>query len=350
MTDDVGDKEYSGSDETIIGELSIAESRQSGGGLLASSAESGDKGQYTEALKKTLQEVEQDLKDLGTITAIDVDQTASWKTARGVVEGFRPVPWFIWRLSNFVFGRPGTVPVISEGMVFGMRRLLFAAASDDVLGGGEKVSSVRKALEILSADVVGAVSVIHAICRRLHSCQFERIWHPILEDALIRAQIGLFLGQVEPSFGAGRGMLAGFSGRSGLAVLIATGTIDQAREALELLAQGVELRDVGSRLYRCNPLQVSAMLLSASGCGRDSAFGTVAYASTNPAEVIKTREQEHWLAAYTVAEQVRASRLSDVSDRNWDLLGFHSDQEKEDLEALVRMLVRRGSNWGWIAQ
>ncbi|MBX7145595.1 MAG: hypothetical protein K1X79_14180 [Oligoflexia bacterium] len=303
---------------------------------------------FTVELEKTLKETESAV--LRISEAADALQAQSWHKARGIVESFKPVPWFIWRLSNFVLGNPGPARKATEGLVFGLRRLLFAAASDPLLGTGNKVNGVHQALEVLKPDVLAAVAVIHAICRRLSSQQHERIWRPILDDAMVRAQIGFYVGAENPYFGSGRGMLAGFAGRCGLAILIASGDLEQARRALELLATGAEIKQVGLQIYGCDPLQISAMTLSASGCGRDAAFGTVAYSTLG-----KTREstpnatQVGWQAAFTVAECVRTNRLDDISEELWQSLNFCDETQRTELQAKAKQILRRGHGWHWLA-
>jgi hypothetical protein len=302
---------------------------------------------FARELKRTLKETEQ-----AVLTLEDHDNenfAQSWEKARALVEDFNPVPGFIWRLSNYVLGTPGQINRASEGLVFGLRRLLFAAASDPILGIGTKVNNVHRAIEVLQPDVLAAAAVIHAICRRLSTRQFERIWRPILDDAMLRAQVGFYVGSENPHFGAGRGMLAGFAGRCGLAMLIASGELEQARRALEMLATGAEIKQVGMNLYGCDPLQVSAMTLSASGCGRDSAFGTVAYSSAGKVkDVSLTAGQVGWQAAFTITECVRTSRIQDVPENLWDALNFCDQQQKDALIERAKICLRRGHGWNWL--
>lgn len=276
-------------------------------------------------------------------------QTLAWGRARKLVEEFRPVPWFIWRLCNFVLGKPGEIRPISEGLVFGLRRLLYAAASDPLVGAGEKISDPRRAVAAVAPDVIAAGAVIHAISRRLGQCDCERIWRPILEDAFLRANIGYMVGERYPEFGPGRGMLAGFAGRSGLAVLIGMGTLDDARAALELLAAGRQVSEVGLKVYSCDPLHVSAMILSATGCGRDAAFGSVSYALSDRAEaVVSNPEQSRWLAAFTIVEAVRMNRAETVEATRWRSLGLEDERDQEDLLDRTTPLLRRGHRFGWL--
>ncbi|MBN8548837.1 MAG: hypothetical protein J0M12_05945 [Deltaproteobacteria bacterium] len=308
---------------------------------------------FARELERTLRETEQAVLGLEGKQK-ESAEAKSWQQARSIVETFKPVPLFIWRLSNFVLGKPGSINKASEGLVFGLRRLLFAAASDSVLGAGRKVNSVHDALEILAPDVVAATAVIHAISRRLATRQFERIWRPILDDAILRSQIGFFVGGQDPSFGAGRGMLAGFAGRSGLAVLIASGDLEQARKALEMLATGAEIKNVGMALYGCDPIQISAMMLSASGCGRDAAYGTVSYSSAHSIELQAGadeagKSQAAWHSAFLITEYVRTARLDKVPPEIWARLNFTDTVSKNNLADRAKNALRRGHGWNWLS-
>lgn len=316
-------------------------------GLVVESDAGDSTSNFTQELETELRLTEQAVIDKRNITA-SPEETRSWSMARTVIQKFQPVPWFIWRLSNYVLGNPGQINNINEGFVMGLRRLLFATASDSTLGSGQKVNDVRKALKVLSADVVAATSVIHAICRRLSTKEFERIWRPILEDAILRAHIGSILGQYDSTFGQGRGMLAGFSSRAGLAILLSSGDLEQAREALELLATGKEIADVGFKVYQCNPLQVSAMMLSAAGCGRDAAFGTVSYAYQDGTNVVENKEQLKWLAAFTITESIRAGKLDEMDPSLWESLSLNDEQTRQGILDATKKVIRRGHGWGWL--
>ena len=326
------------------------QSKRSSADLLVESDAPTSKDDFSQEIKSSIAETEQIIDNLG----VDQDpiKQKSWLRSRELIESFQPVPWFIWRLSNFVFSNPESNQRITEGLVFGLRRLIFAAASDPVLGAGEKINRVRKALQVLPGDVVAAVSVIHAISRRIQSHDHERIWRPILDDALLRCRIGCALGELSPTFGRGRGMLSGFAGRAGLVVLISSGTLEQARKSLELLATGTDTSKVGLEVYGCDPIQVSAMLLSASGCGRDAAFGTVSYSlfdPKNPSEIEPqvAQEQFNWLAAFAIIENIRTNKPGDIPEVFWEALSF-SPEKRETLLENSKLIVRRGHGWQWL--
>lgn len=271
-----------------------------------------------------------------------------WDEARDAVANFKPIPWFIWRISNYVFSGGTGARTISDGLVFGLRKILIAAASDKVLGSNRPVTTTREALRILPHDVAAAVCVLHSISRRLSSLANERIWGPLLDDAIIRAHIGFYVGQMNLDFGPGRGMLAGFAGRIGLAIMIAQGSEKQGYDALASLARGGQIKEVGEDIYELDPLKIAAMTLSASGCGKNAAFGTVSYASAEAVSEISNGEQLRWLAAFSTIESARMGTLENVDQKLWETLGYYGDEEKTALHDLVAILVREGHGWHWI--
>lgn len=320
----------------------------SGGLVVEAEAKRGDsEDSFSEKLEATLRQTAQEVCHYTGLDAAEAN--VSWEFARSVVQEFQPVPFFIWRMSNFVLGNSEEAHRLNEGLLFGMRRLVFAVASDPVMGDGQKVKNVRKALELVSSDVIASASVIYAMNRRLQTCDFERIWRPILEDAILRARIGFEVGSKQQNFGAGRGMLAGFAGRIGLAILIAKGKLEQAQQALERLATGIPIKEVGMDIYGCDPLQVSAFALSAAGCGRDAALGTAGYSAGEMFGSEKAQgSQLSWFAAFTICEKVRIGRAEDIQDRFWQALGFLDDDARNTLVGNVKNMIRRGHGWNWL--
>ena len=316
-------------------------------GLVVQPPEEQENDAFTHQLRRTLEETTRELLDFEVTD--EVDAVESWGEVKRLVEDFRPVPSFIWRLSHFVLGRPGVISPIGDGLVFGLRRLLFAVASDPLLSGtGGKVNDVRKAISAVGSDCIAAAAVIHAVCRRLSSHEHERIWRPLLDDALRRAQLGACVGRYLPEFGVGRGMLAGFAGRIGVVIQIATGSLEQAKRALELLATGEDISVVGLRIYRAEPLQVSAMILSAAGCGREAAMGTASYASQKSKSVQARPEEHRWLSAFTIIEHLRMETPDQIADVHWDAFGLEDEGSREVLIKQTRDIIRRGHRWEWL--
>lgn len=275
----------------------------------------------------------------------------NWERAQQVVNQFRPVPWVMWVIIRSVFGKHDDP---TSPMTFSyVRPLIFRALEDDVLGFRRKPVTKRKPLLsdvvlALGDEVAAAICFIHSVSRRVSSAMSERSSQPILDDALLRAHIGYFLGQRVMDFGPGKGMLAGFAGRSGLSILVAAGGPARAKNALEKLAAGTSIQDVGEQIYRCDPLQVSAMALTAGGCSRDAAMGVAAF-STPAAKIERGSEQERWLAAFSIIENLRVGSLEKITPRHWAVFGI-DEQDRQGLAQDVRQIQRRGHGWSWMSQ
>src|SRR5262249_2756915 len=134
-----------------------------------------------------------------------------------------------------------------------MRNLIWLAADDPKLGkqAGKGELNLDAAVKLIGFDTAAALCVLHGVCRRISTTLIERIWMPIIDDALIRAQIGYMIGSHCAPFGKGRGLLSGFCGRAGLAVQIASSDMTKAQRALEGLAAGMDIRIAGLNIYGC---------------------------------------------------------------------------------------------------
>ncbi len=280
------------------------------------------------------------------------DNRVNWTNSRQTVETFNPVPWYIWRLVNFAIGGAGEIRSYDHGMVFALKRLLLRAAQDpEVTGMTEECRNTREAVSRLAPDVFAAISIVHSIAKKIRGKKFDRISKPILEEAILRTRIGFSLGSKLKSFGRGRGMLAGFAGRAGLAVQIAQGTFEQATETLERIAAGQSIQRIGREVYQAEPLQVSAMLLVASGCGRDAAYGVMAVAAPDlVGQMGLNEEQERWRTALRVMEEIRAGNLNGIPEVDWKLLGCETTEETMSLRSEIRQVTRRGHNWSWLGE
>ena len=162
----------------------------------------------SEELRRSLDMVSSEVNSRTDLN-LDGDKSKSWKVARDIVENFNPVPSLCWRLANFVFNGDtnSNIKELPEGFVLGLKKLILKAANDDTIGIGVNISTVKEALQILPPDVVAACVVIHSICRKLQQKDYERIWKPMLDDAVVRARIGYMLGIYDPRFGCGRPFL-----------------------------------------------------------------------------------------------------------------------------------------------
>ena len=272
----------------------------------------------------------------------------AWLIARNKIERFKPLPWFLWRLSKAVFSKPPGHEDINEGMLLGLRRLVFAAASDPVLGSGTKINNLKKALEVLSPDVIAAVAVMHSVSKRLMTHGHESVWRSMLDDALISAQAGFELGGISRHVGKGRAMLSGFALNIGLAILIATGDQKQSQEMLEAISTGKDMKDAGMLVYGCEPLQISSVLLASCGCGPDAAAGLVQNNLDVDGMIDLKRSVSIWAASYKAIEILTKSRDKGSINDYLDLLGTDSDKREQLFDKSVK-ITRSGHSWEWIS-
>ena len=155
------------------------------------------------------QKVSQDLQRAGSeLRALEggAPQAAdSWSVAGSLIARFRPIPLVVWRIVRAVYGRSGRITQAHPLTFIGLERVLYRAAVDetlavttldDILSRVEQSESaaMRDVVETLGIDVAAALCLIHAVCRRVAQSPLEPIWRPILDDALLRAQIGFHLG------------------------------------------------------------------------------------------------------------------------------------------------------------
>ena len=304
-------------------------------------------------LERSLTKIKVEFKERSELNPHAEDREG-WELATDMVLKFKPVPWFVWRISNFVFCKQGQSKGLNDGFIFGMRKLVCTAAMDPFFGGTNDFSlSTRDAVKILSPDVVGAVAIIHSICRKLKGKPNARIWESMLDDTILRAKIGCIIGKTIPDFGPGRGMLAGFSSRIGFILSIAMGNEQQAKNALDQLAFGMSVREVGVNVYKCDPFQVSSMMLLASGCGRDAAIGTAGFfanTARGSERVIgeETAEERKWHVAFSVCECIRKQEENKITESDWEILGLASPLKREILVENAKEIIRRGHQWNWL--
>lgn len=279
----------------------------------------------------------------------------SWLVAAGIVNQVRPVPWFLWRVLHSVYGSPGILGQPNATVFSVLPRICIRAAGDGAFRENAEGSETKEpapetlaeAIQKIGADVAASLCFIHAICRRISGVLSARIYRPIIDDALLRARIGYLLGINAPAFGPGRGMIAGFSGRFGLALQFAAGNEENSEQALSALASREQIGDVCRATFGCDPLQVSALTLVSAGCNRDMAFGISGFSS--PGIVPLVGEQLKWHSAFTIIESVRAGRRGRISDECWAELDL-DEAERNAFLGRVEKLYRMGHGWRWMSE
>ena len=300
--------------------------------------------------------ISQGLQEVATMTP-EAAGLAGWEIAAEIVKKVRPVPWLLWNIIHSVYGRATELGQPDPMMFTPVNALLLYAAGDKTFdsfdqgassGPAWEVKLLSEAVEILGEDVSAAVCLVHAVCRRISKMLPERVWRPILDDALLRARIGYYVGTQAPVFGAGRGLIAGFAGRCGLAVQVASGDTVAASKALTGLASGKDMSKVCNAVYGCDPLQVAAVSLISAGCNHDIALGIATYNSTRRSTVPST-VQARWLAAFDIVENLRMGRASAIAESTWRELEY-DETTKEYLHKLVSQLQRSGHGWRWMVK
>ena len=278
-------------------------------------------------------------------------EARGWRIAANMVNRFRPVPHLMWPIIYAVYGRAGEIGRPDPNFFSSVSALIMRAASDRTLVQDATLDPHRNLAEAISRlgpDVAAASCLVHSICRRISTAVAERVSRPILDDALLRTHIGYYVGLLSPSMGAGRGMIAGFAGRCGLAVQIAAGDSEQAQRALTGMATGQDMGLVCNNVYGCDPLEVAAMSLIAGGCCREIAFGISSYIAPGR-ETTPGSEQYRWLALFSVIESMRMAQADAISEEYWQALGYDA-KKRTQLQEHITTSQHRGHGWNWITQ
>ncbi len=305
-------------------------------------------GEFASQIERSLETAEKEIRDLAHSRA-SVESDASLLQARRIIAAFRPVPPIIWRLCNFSIGRPGNINKLTTGHAFGLKKLMVAIGHDPLLGLDHSRASSNDVVAGVSSDIIAAASVMYAVSRRLRAMPFSKLWEPMLQEALLRANLGFCVGQMSSSFGVGRAMLAGYAGRIGIVALIASGTELQAEEAVAVLARKASLSQTAREVYGCEPAHVAAMLLSAAGCSKDANLGVGAFGLSKMTQLGLDASSMLWLSALTIIDHVLDGRAFEIEERMWLALGFDEIGERDELSKIAKTLKREGHPWGWLA-
>jgi hypothetical protein len=273
----------------------------------------------------------------------------TWSIASKVVRKVKPIPWIFWVMIRSVYGS-SRVKIQPDPMMFSVVENMLARSLDDKYLTKNQSSISAKGttgrVNMLGYESVASLCFIHSICMRVSKNINDRIYRAIIDDALIRARLGCIIGLNSSYLDIGRPMLAGFAGRAGLAVQLASGTDDQARKALSGLATGKDISKMGIEVYGCDPLQVAALTLVAAGCSKNIAFGISAF-SLPPSLSEPNPELDLWLNMFSAVEYLRMNKLEMITEECWTSLGLDSAAS----EAVINCgqnLFRTGHDFGWI--
>lgn len=273
----------------------------------------------------------------------------SWERASAIVREYRPVASYLWRMVHSVLGKADKIGKPDPIMFDMLRPFLNVAAVDPTLSEkGEVPASIDEAVKRIGFDTAAAICVLHGVCRRVSFSLVQRIWGPIIDDALLRARVGYHIGERAKIIGKGRGMLAGFSGRAGLAVQIASSDMNKAQQALEGLAAGMDIRVMGLNIYGCDPLQVAAMILASAGVSKEAAIGVASF-SENGKGISPKSTQFNWLSTFAITEFLRIGDHSQIDSRYWKALAL-DETDRREIQTHVTKIIRKGHGWGWVCE
>ncbi len=276
-------------------------------------------------------------------------KNTSWTTAADVVKKIVPVPRLFWKIIHSVYGTSGEVKEV-DPMTFSVLENLILKAVDDkdliteIPPGG--TLNLTKAVSALGSDVAASLCFVYSLSRRVSKNLNERIFRAIMDDALLRARLGVVLGREAPQVGIGKALLAGFTGRAGLAVQLASGSEEQAKIALSGLATGKDISKVCYEVYGCDSLQVAALSLVAGGVSKDIALGVSAF-SAPVYDVVGGSEQYRWLVLFTILENLRLNKVDAIPESYWGAIGVNGEK-KESIIKSTQKVYRSGHKFNWI--
>ena len=311
---------------------------------------SGSDVDHSDELGQELDEATRLLSDSPTAR-----EAQAWKLARDIVECVRPVPVVMRNFIRPVYGRSDTLGNVSPYAFLPVSGLLKKAVMDTsfsderrIVAPGVEESSLTLSvcLEVLGFDVAAALALVHSVCRRINTTLPPRVSRALIDDALLRTRIGLYVGKYSQFLFPGQGMLIGFCGRAGLAIQIASGSTEQAEKALSSLASGREISNTCRRVYGCDPLQVAVMTLIAGGCHRNIAMGIASYSKDSNAE--KETERNIWVSGFRIIDSLRVGDFERLQDLDWDVLGFFDQVMQDQLFKDVQNMQRKGHGWRWV--
>lgn len=317
--------------------------------------------------------VEQQLKQaVGEITSgqsqpadpADRERARSWNIASDLVSQCRIVPKPIALIIRAVFGLSGKPREPHYGLFFALDKLLIHASGQKPFlrkgAKGEKpavmAESLRDAVPTLGTDVAAALCLFYAVCRRLQSTIPESAWRPFLQEAFPRAQSGYLLGSKDRSFGKGRGMIAGFVYYSGLALQLIMASEKQRTDFLSKKKQNTSLlspnmRTLASQIFRCDPYQTAALMLSMAGVHKDLALAISVYErgeTKNEGIVSAESDQQKWLSALYILDALGQDDKMKKVKSFWKDLGYPDEDSQDQFAHDLRQFEHQKMDWLWL--
>lgn len=285
----------------------------------------------------------------GVGTEVLEASSPSWMRATEIIKKVRPVPWVFWVLIRSVWGEANAARVSIDSSHFTVvEQIVLRAVQDDdlVLQPSKKKGQFSESYKCLGPVTTASLCYIHAVCKRVSISLPERVYKALIEDALLRARLGVVLSKFSPRVSVGAGLLVGFSGRAGLAIQLASGTEAQAAEALKSMAMGNDIGTTGMSIYGCDPLQVGALAMIAGGCNKNIASGISSFGQKRE-EILVGSEQYDWMLIFSFIEKMRIGKLDQISELDYEYLAISTD-DKKDLQTQAKQAFRMGHDFEWL--
>ncbi len=273
----------------------------------------------------------------------------TWVRAREVVKKVRPIPWAFWSLIRSVWGHENPESIVLDSSQFSVvERLVLRAVEDSelVMEPVERKGQYVDSYTALGASTTSSLCFIHAVCKRVAVSLQERVYRAIIDDALLRARLGVILSKASPRVSVGTGLLVGFSGRAGLAIQLASGSETEASDALKGLAMGQDISSTGLNVYGCDPLQVGALALISAGCNKQIASGISAFGISKE-DIIFGTPQYDWMLYFQAIEKMRVGKIETLTTAELEYLGI-GEEAKSRLQTMSQKAFRAGHNLEWL--
>src|SRR5690606_24798089 len=134
------------------------------------------------------------------------DVSPTWVIATDIVKKVRPVPWAFWVLIRSVWGEKNPDKIsIDSSRSTGVESLILKAVEDKelLIAPLVKTTQYAECFRALGPQTIASLCFIHAVCKRVSLGLQERVFKAIIEDALLRARLGVVLSQFSPKLSIG---------------------------------------------------------------------------------------------------------------------------------------------------
>lgn len=224
----------------------------------------------------------------------------SWKIAYEVVQAAAKTPPSLPHIMRTCWNgvvTPSEFVRLMGAPGYSTRCLLRAAhiqhAADQI-----EVTELEAAVDVLGVKASAVILAINCICERtLDTGPSARIWAPLFKEMMTEIEIGYHFGLSFDRVGHEQGMIVGFSRLAGLAVLL--GHYPKQFGSWYGATAGHGTSQQALDAFRCEPYQVSSMLMQHLGLGTEVALATASTLGDIHASIVEVKPAiATWRATY----------------------------------------------------